>query len=118
MRFWTATILGVAVLAAAPAMAQSQQVNCTPRPAGAEEVTSTAAASDTSSELQPNMIYWLKCDTAAYIDTSNSATCTAASGDFKLPADVLFPFLTTRATRYMCARNVTVDGSCWLWECR
>lgn len=91
---------------------------CTPKPAGTEEVTSTAGASDTSSALTVGVVYYMKCDTAAYVDTSTTSSCTAASGDMKLPADTILPILTTANVRYLCARNVTSDGSCWITECQ
>lgn len=101
---------------------QSQALNmirpCVPKPAGTIEITSTSAASATSAALSNPSVFWLKCDTAAYIDTSASSSCTAASGDFPLPADTLMPIVTTPDMRYVCARNVTSSASCWLWECK
>ena len=95
----------------------SPSTACTPVPASAEEITSTAAASDTSTQLTSFTRYWLRCDTAAYIDSSTT-TCTAASGDWKLPADTIVDLLTTDTIRYFCARSVTTDGSCWLLKCQ
>jgi hypothetical protein len=83
----------------------------------AEVVTATAAASDASISLIPNTRYTMVCRENAWVRWGTTAP-TAASGDFFMPANVLWTFQTSDTLLFAAARNVTSDGSCYLLECR
>lgn len=103
--------------------AQNKARACIPVAGTAQEVTSTAGASDTSTELNPSSLYMLVCDEDAYVEWgTTSAGTVAASGNFILYRKVMMYFATgktnTDDANFFAARNVTTDGSCWLLECR
>jgi len=91
--------------------------DCVFKAGAAQEVTATAAASDASTQLIANTRYVVTCDQAVYARWGATAP-TAAAGDLKIPASTLFRFATNDSIRYMAARDVAVDGSCWLLECQ
>jgi hypothetical protein len=83
----------------------------------AEEVSATAASSDASTSLNVNQMYVIICDSQVYMRFCANTTCTAASGDMKWPADMPFYFVTGASSGgplVVAARNVAVNGSCWL----
>lgn len=119
------TCLFIALLSAAayglpsatPSATTAALQACTPVAGAAEEITATTGASDASAALTQLKVYYMKCDTEAYVRWGSTAP-TAAAGDFKLPADTVLPFATTVATRYVAAKSVSVSGSCWIIACQ
>ena len=85
----------------------------------AEEVTATAAASDASAQLNDESTFMINCDNEVWIRWGATAP-TAASGDFKLEANTILFFGTggKNDIRFVAARNVASDGSCWVLECQ
>jgi hypothetical protein len=85
----------------------------------AQEVTSLAATSDSSTVLEVPGAYMITCDEEAYVRFGATAP-TAVSGDFIFRKDVTYFFGTggDAGIAYVAARNVTTNGSCWLLECR
>lgn len=97
---------------------------CMPIAGAGEILTATAAASDTNnSALTERAVYMLSCRTDTYVRWCTTNSCTAASGDFELPAFTVIYFGTgwaggTNANVWIGARNVTTNGQCTILECQ
>jgi hypothetical protein len=79
-------------------------------------VTTSTTASARSAALEVGVTYWIYPTTATYLAVGGSDV-TASTVSFPLPV-VLFPILTTSASRYVSARAVSEAGIVYLWPCK